>query len=467
MDKRGIGILILLMLFIGACAPGPSLHLSVEFVSEPPVEIFYRYITEGMPGIAVGDLTGDQYPEISVAAGAWVPGEEGRSGKPEDYFYSHPIVFSWNGETFEPLEAAWTGISSYVPQVPIHDAQNIPIALLVADVDRDHMNELLVGTGGRPASPNKGALYIFQWDGTGFIAEYSDYCMGIVHRLDLIGDADSVAISTWGRPTGAGFYDHDMCPDVLKDPNEPREGLYVLRATEENHYETHSLAVDDSSTVLVANSDHFSDTQFVRGQFFDSSDVVDWETTQVLNYEGEITTDTLLLEIENLIGKMATADLEGDATPEIIVLAAKEWREDIRLSAEDKAVWLVFQQSSQGYQLIYEGEGDFSPDPSQGSLRKRFVAGDVDDDGADEILAGNGVLYKWVDGRLVPQMDLMEAMGIEFCHGLESMYVGDVHNDGKNRIVFVARDPKDTKYCSNDSPFRVYVVSVSSAPQAE
>jgi len=467
--KRRIPWFMFLTLIMVSCSQGdvseqhnitalkPSMHVNVEFVSEPQTNIL-QYDTAwrwNAPQIAVGDLTGDHYPEISFVAGAWVPSQ--RAAESEGVYYSHPVTFSWNGQTFELLKADWVGISSYVSQVSVYRSQSIPIALRITDIDQDGANELIVGTG---AMEFKGAVYIFQWDGGRFVAEYSDYCLGAVSRIDEVNDGTEVVLSVSGRPTGASPYDREMCPEVIQGTAEPTTGLYSLRATQPNAYESHLLTLNNYlSTALVGNSEYLSSTYFVRVQSPGSNELVDWSTRQVWHYADEqLSAGTLPLEIERPLVQMKTADLDGDQISEIVVLAAKEWRDYVDLADEDLLLWLVFQQENNAYQLVYEGEVDFS---SSRYSTKLFAVGDADNDGTDELLASNGELYTWLDDHLELQVNLSEAMGEEFCKGLESIYIGTVHNDGKNRIVFTARDASATEFCPDQSYPRLYVVSLN------
>jgi len=436
--------------------------LSVEFVSEPQ-EIWRINASGGRytPQIAVGDLTGDGYPEISLAMGAWVP--PNTAAESEGYFYSHPIVFSWNGKNFEQLKAEWLGIQSYAPQISVYRAQGTPVTLIIADIDQDNTSELIVGTISRGAGDFKGAIYIFHWDGQRFQAEYSDYCLGAINRIDTINNEKSVIVSASSRPIGYGAYDRNICPENPKGPDEFTTGLYVLYATQEDEYATRSLELDSNlSTILTINMDDSNATQFIRGSYTSNTNMIDWKNTKVLSYTEEIWPGTLMLEIENPIMQMTTAVVDGNGTLEIVTLTAGQ-AQDTTIPASTLTL-LVFQKKQNVYQLIHSADVDFST-PSTTYMLKYFAVGDADNDGKDEILASNGELYDWGDGDMVSNINVMKAKNKDFCLGLESIYIGKVYNNEQNRIIFTARDStKGDTFCPDASSPQMYIVNLGANP---
>jgi hypothetical protein len=438
-------------------------EFSVEFISEP-LDQTLGFDPWGLkkPCIAVGDITGDGQPEVILTRGGWVPST--REGDPEDLFYGHPVTFSWNGKSFERLEADWVGITSYSETSPVYRVQGTPRVLMIADIDDDGMNEVIVGTMPYRDASQRGAVYVFQWDGTRFVAEFSDYCMGGVQRLDLIdlGDENLVVISAVMRPV-LGFgrqIDANICPQLRKGPEEPDTGLYVLHAIGANGYESQPLSLDHSSlTAFVTTSNHPFGNQLVRTSEWPSSTPVmlDWDSAQTIQYDGQVSTDDVQIAIDVPVLQIESADIDGDNSDEIVVLAAKGW-DSSGLVSEDELIWQVFQITEDRYNLVYEKLAVFSSDLVH-SPSYFFTVGDIDNDGRVEVIDSTGTVHRWITDRLLPQMNLIEAVGESFHYGLENIYIGDIYGDGRNRVIFTGRcfSPGEMR-CNYP---RMYVVSAS------
>lgn len=454
----GFGVLLAALVFIDFSEN--SNDLIVEFVSAPQIG-FWGFHSGDLSGsqIAIGDLTGDNYPEIVLSVVDVIQIDSAEY--PEDFFYNHPLVFSWNGETFESLKAEWVGITSYISQVLVSDAQAIPSVLLISDIDADGVNELLVGTASYGSENDKGALYIFQWDGERFVAEYSEYCMGGIAALDYVSAENLVVVSSSHRPTEEQSYDRYICPDVAVGEDEPVAGLYALRGTEINGYITQTLALDNNSSLITIPSEYLTATQFIRGHFDLSRMQVDWKMTQVWHYAGEMISDTLNLPIEDYSFHVDAADLDGDTVMELVVLAIQEFPSDDIFADvyEYDLTWLVFKGRGVDYHLVHKHDMQFLSEPGQ-LFDASFAVGDVDNDGTDEILGNNGALYKWRNEHLALQMNVMTELGGEFCGDIESAYIGKVHADGQNRIILTARVPQEDGLCSDTVFPQMYVVKV-------
>jgi|GEM_PF-3020567 len=467
--KETASLLMFLALVLIGCQmfiPGNNetsalpLKFTVEFVSEPLEQTTaFEPWGANKPRIAVGDITGDEQPEVALARGGWVPSSRGND--PEDLFYGHPVIFSWNGETFKQLEADWVGISSYSELRLVYQAQGLTKVLMITDVDHDGMNEIVIGSAPyRTAFQVRGAVYVFQWDGTRFVAEFSDYCMGAVERLDLMTPREdgAIAVSTTMRPVWDLGRDAGMCPEVTKGPDEPNTGLYALRAIGANDYETWPLTLDsDSFTALVAIPERLPGTQFVRLSLGKST-MLDWTTSRVIRYDGQVRASDLQIGIERPIMQMEAADLDGDGIDEIIVLAAAKSWDGGGLVEGDEVIWQVFQAIQDRYHLVYEEPAAFSS--NLGYIFRFFAVGDVDNDGRTEVISSAGELYKWTNNQLVPQTNLIAAIGEDFYHGLESIYIGDVYGDGQNKVVFTARYFDSVEHRPALSP-RMYVVRIN------
>ena len=276
-------------------------NFSVEFVSKS-LDQTLGFDPWGLkkPCIAVGDITGDGQPEVVLARGGWVPSK--REGDPEDFFYSHPVTFSWDGKSFERLEADWVGITSYSEISPIHRLQGMPRVLTITDIDNDGMNEVIVGTMPYRDASQRGAVYVFQWDGTRFVAEFSDYCIGNVQRLDVVdlGGENLVVISAAMHPTleFGGQIDKNVCPQLREEPEGSDTGLYTLRSIHTNEYEIQPLILDHSSlTAFITTSNH--KFGLVRTSAWPSSVPVmlDLTNTQKIWYDGQVSIDNIQFEI--------------------------------------------------------------------------------------------------------------------------------------------------------------------------
>jgi hypothetical protein len=310
----------------------------------------------------------------------------------------------------------------------------------------------------------RGAVYVFQWDGTRFVAEFSDYCMGGVQRLDLIdlGDENLVVISAVMRPV-LGFgrqIDANICPQLRKGPEEPDTGLYVLHAIGANGYESQPLSLDHSSlTAFVTTSNHPFGNQLVRTSEWPSSTPVmlDWDSAQTIQYDGQVSTDDVQIAIDVPVLQIESADIDGDNSDEIVVLAAKGW-DSSGLVSEDELIWQVFQITEDRYNLVYEKLAVFSSDLVH-SPSYFFTVGDIDNDGRVEVIDSTGTVHRWITDRLLPQMNLIEAVGESFHYGLENIYIGDIYGDGRNRVIFTGRcfSPGEMR-CNYP---RMYVVSAS------
>ncbi len=439
------------------------LEFSVEFVSEP-LDQTLGFDPWGLkkPCIAVGDITGDGLPEVVLARGGWIP--SAREGKPEDLFYGHPVTFSWNGKSFERLEADWIGITSYSETSPVYRVQGTPRVLMIADIDDDGMNEVIVGTMPYRDASQRGAVYVFQWDGAHFVTEFSDYCMGGVQRLDSIdlGNENLVLISTVMRPVlgFGGQVDANICPQLRKEPEEPDTGLYVLRTISPNEYESQPLSLDHSSlTAFVTTSNHPSGNQLVRTSEWPSSVPVmlDWASVHTIRYDGQVYTDDIQIEIDVPVLQMEPADLDGDNSDEIVVLAAKGW-DGSGLVSEDELIWQVFQITEDHYDLVYEKSAVFSSNLVHSPFYF-FTIGDIDNDGRAEVIDSSGAVHRWIADRLHPQMNLIETVEESFHYGLENVYIGDIYGDGRNRVIFTGRCFSPGEMQCNYP--RMYVVSAS------
>ena len=91
-----------------------------------------------------------------------------------------------------------------------------------------------------------------------------------------------------------------------------------------------------------------------------------------------------------------------------------------------------------------------------------FVAGDIDNDGQEDIVDGKGRVYSWNGSRLCYQGDVMEAVGLELQYGFESIFVGDVYGNGQNRLVVLARpvEERDNGGMPEYRPLGMYVIDV-------
>jgi hypothetical protein len=361
-----------------------------------------------------------------------------RESDPEDFFYGRPVTFSWNGESFEQLDPDWVGITSYSAASPVYRVQGIPRVSIVADLDHDGMNEVVVGTMPYRDANQRGALYVFQWDGTRFVAEFSDYCMGGVQRLDLVNleGEDLVVVSAVMRPVLKfdGQVDASICPQLRKTPGEADTGLYLLRAISSNEYETWPLTLDDNRlTPLTIAPTSSSDVLFARTSPLTASVpvMIDWSTVQLVEPDGQVREEALGIENTPFL-QMEMADLDGDGNNEIVALTAKGYS-GIGSVNRDDLVWQVYQSTQGKYVLVYEGLPHYS------HLYYFFAAGDIDGDGAAEIIESSGEVYEWVDDRLSSRANLVEDTGKDLYYGLESIYIGDLFGDGQSRIVFTGR----------------------------
>jgi hypothetical protein len=326
--------------------------------------------------------------------------------------------------------------------------------LIITDVDHDEVNEVIVGTKPYRDPIQVGAVYVFHWDGARFVTEYSDYCMGGVQRLDVanLRGEDLMVVSTFRRPLVFGSeVNTDMCP--RKDIEESYTGLYLLRASGPNEYESHPLIIDDNRrTSLIIPSRSFSETLFARTSSIRTSGttIVDWTTTKFMASDGCMLEEPLKVGAV-LALQMEMADLDGDGNHEVVVLAAKNYSEPGAIGV-DNLVWQVYQGTRDEYLLVYEGPTTYT------HLFYFFEAGDIDGDGAAEIVESSGEIYEWTGERLSSQANLLDAVGKNLCYGLESIYIGDLFGDGQNRIVFTGRYADEGEICSDTRPPRMYVV---------
>lgn len=440
--------------------PSPTIAVSnalsemvtVEFVSEPLSNLDSGAWHDFEPRIAVGDVTGDSQPEIFAAL------QGGDRTEEESVFWRHPVVLSWNGTTFKKLEVNWVGITPPASGLSTADRQGLPMAVEVMDIDQDGKDEVIVGTLPYRNASERGALYIFHWNGSDFVAEYSDYCMGSVYRLDKLGQGSkiSIAISTMGRPVADWAEYEQIRPEVSKGLNEPSNGLYILRAVEPNLYQTQPLALDnDRLTSLIINTKILTETQFIRFEANRAAFRWNWATAESVGYGGQtINMGNILPKTEQLARYMAATDLNRDGIDEIIVLSGKN------TYLGNVFIWQVFQRVAGNYQLIFESP---ETEPMVKGIIS-FTMGDVDNDNSDEIIDNTGAIYNWNNNRLCYQGNLAEAVGNDLFYGLESIRISDVYGDGKNRIIFTGRYAKNTEEtCPDFCKPRLYVVSLNSA----
>lgn len=419
--------------------------LSVEFVSGPlrlPVS-YYRF----GPKIATGDLTGDGQPEMLLA----MEGEKLTETTPENAFWRHPFVLSWDGETLGVLEAQWLGIPSYPQGVETYWKQGLPGAILVSDIDKDGINEVVVGTAPYRSADQRGALHVFQWDGHRFTSEFSDYCLGYVYRLDLVspGNNQVVAVSTGRRPVTEIDAEDGVCPELPKGPGKPTSGLYILSAPRANEYQTELLVADDATTSLVVRSNNSPGISFVRLRGAPPGFVLDWSSAQVIQFGGQVSEVDLTLEVKPYVVHMEATDLDGDRTEEIVVLSATD-------AKGEHLFWQVFHFSQDRYALVYE-----RPVVHSSSLRDSFVLGDADNDGRIEVLDDAGDIYSWIGNQLCYEGNLLEAMGEDVGYGLEWPSIEDIYKDGTMRIIFIRRYDELKKPCFDCIPW-LYIVAMNS-----
>jgi hypothetical protein len=340
-----------------------------------------------------------------------------------------------------------------IDKLLVYLAQGLPGALLITDLDHDEVNEIVVGTEPyRTAFQERGAVYVFQWDGERFVAEFSDYCLGSVYRLDEMAQKDDtiVVASVWQRPVTDWDAYKGLCPQLPKGPDEPTRGLYAIRSNGSGEYQTWPLTLDDGLlTALVIGSGHLPGAQFVRLRPM-SIFMLEWAGAQALRYDGQVHESYVSLEIQDYILQMEAVDLDNDKIDEIVVLVAKD---------KDKSVmaWQVF-QAVEGYFRLIDELPLVYPDP----LRSIFAVGDADNDGLIEIVSDSGGVYKWVNDRLCYQANLLEEIGQDVTYGLESVYIEDVYGSGQNKIVFTRRYSSEGEPCLDCSAPWMYVVGMSS-----
>ena len=425
--------------------------VTVEFVSQTLSNLDNGIWDDFGPHIAVGDVTGDSQPEIILA----LQGED--YTKTEGVFWRHPVIFSRHGLTFEKLAVSWLGIAPPAPKLSTADRQGLSISVAILDINQDGLNEVVVGTTPYRNGSEYGAVYIFQWTGTNFMAVYSDYCLGSVYRLDLLGD-DQIALSTFDRPIGDQAAYEKVCPEIPKTTDKRNNGLYSLGLVEPNQYETQVLVLDRGwITTLAMNTRAPATSHFVRFDLHSTTPRGDWATAQLVGLDGPIVNkENILPQIKSFAEYMEAADLDGDEIDEIINLTSRDTQ------FGDVFTWQVFKMIAGSYQLLFESA---ESEPLKKGI-DRFVTGDVDNDGLTEIIDNRGSVYKWNSNQLCYQGNLIEAIEQDLEYGLEGMYIGDVYGNGENKIIFTGRyshDAPEAKTCLNEyacTP-QMYIVSLA------
>ena len=379
------------------------------------------YPTSG-PEIAVGDVTDDGNPEILLAL------EGGERVDQEGIFWRHPVFLTWNGTEFSKVDAPWMGIPQPAPDLwrPF-DRQGLPYAVVVADVDQDGVNEVIVGTNWYRNPLEYGGFFIFEWDGAGFETEYADYCIGPVTRLDVLGNGAGVALSAWGKPTANEAEFDGVCPEVWQDLSAPRATLFLLTSEGPDQYHVRPVVSDQEElSSLVVNPQDPLSTQFVWFKSDGAWFWQDWATAASYNLDGQPNQNIIPPQTEYLGKYSVAADLDGDGVDEIVTLAGQN------TELGDLFVWQIFQMTDSEYRMVFESRGDYV-----GTLY--FVAGDIDNDGKEDIVDAKGRMYTWNGSQLCDQGNVIRAAGLKLQRGLESIFVGDVYGDGQNRLVFTGR----------------------------
>lgn len=380
----------------------------------------------GGPLMAIGDVTGDTMVELFVThpvANRWEDEEEVYEG----IYNRHPAVFTlkrndwdlaWN---LEHIEAAWHGVSG----AENYYSELWPSSVVIVDVDGDGVREVVVGTSRHRAQPALGALYVFQWNGETFQAEYTDYCMGGVYRIDLLGPNEqghprlllstTDRISQWWRRPGGWDLPDEFCPHVPKDPEAPTQGLYTFEWNGSSFQSTEILS-DNMHTLLVGQTPAFSGTQVFR--FPISSGC----PGPCVSRDGYVLTIPDLrripveeiVDLEEPIHQLELADLDGDRRPELVSLFYKARQRGAPYYKETNGL-AGYEWDGNHFAPVWQAEAD--------PLRRTvdgIVVGDLDEDGWDEIVNVYGVIYRWrgdgliVDPGLYEGIHRVAAMGDRF-----------------------------------------------------
>ena len=405
------------------------------------------------PAIAAGDITGDGQIEIlfNLQAG------DGEEAHEDGVFWRHPVTLTWNGTAFEELDAAWTGIPSPSPTLTRVDRQGLPRSLVIADLDRDGVKEIAIGTGSYRNPNEYGAIYVFEWNGTGFEAEYANFCIGSVIRMDVLGNG-GVTLSALGYESTGFVLDDGVCPELMQNPDTLFGQLFLLLSDGPDEYHVRPVVSgqDEDSSFAVNPQDPLI-TQFIwfkydKGRFWQ-----DWRTATSYKLDGHRVDNIIPPQTEYLGSSSIAADLDGDGVDEIVSKVG-DYPDGSTRGYGFAWGWQVFGMTDGEYRVVSEVN-----DYQLGAVS--FVAGDIGNDGKEDIVDGKGRVYTWNGSRLCYRGNVIEAAGLELQYGFQSIFVGDVYGDRQNRLVGLARPGKEQgrEDTPEYRPLGMYVVRVDLA----
>ncbi len=331
--------------------------------------------------LAVGELDGDEYPEIVGAA--W-----GDVGTPEVSSYE---IFAWNAED-----------SSMLPGWPVTTSKRCWSTPAMGDLDGDGLDEVAIGSA-------DGYLYVFHGDGTELIDGDSNpsttgvfkylgtqYQYGSPAMADIDGDHDLEIVM--GSRSGKV---ECLNPDGSDVPGWPfQTGGYIM------------------SSVAIGDVDNDGAPEIVAVSNADSIWVLDASGVPLPGWPRFLEMKT----VSDFTPSPALADLDGDDDLEVVAV-----------SSEGKIrVWTWEGSLLPGWPKTVESENlDSHSSP---------VVGDVDGEPGLEIVVGSnsGKLYAFdTNGNLIPGWPIQTGAEIYSTATLD-----DVDLDGDVDVLLAGMDRK-------------------------